>query len=127
MKQSQGEGGRSGLVGGWMSHLSVWKVSVRLFSGATNVLPQRRGARRAHGPARPSGQGPLGDVLLRQVVGHVAAQGPHRHRRHVTGTAVCRATEEKASVTSLHVTLLIGPLKGHLVCRFAAEHIDRHT
>lgn len=46
-----------------------------------------------------SGQGPFGDVLLRQVVGHVAAQGSHRHRCHVTGTAVCRAEEERAMTT----------------------------
>lgn len=76
-----------GLVRGWMSHLSVWKVSTSEGTSSSG--------------GEPSGQGPLGDVLLRQVVGHVAAQRTHRHRGHVTGAAVCRAMEEKAMTVSL--------------------------
>lgn len=36
-----------------------------------------------------SGERPLGDVLLQQVVVQVSAQRADGHRRHVTGAAVC--------------------------------------
>lgn len=35
-----------------------------------------------------SGERPLGDVLLRQVVVQVSSQSADGHRRHVTGAAV---------------------------------------
>lgn len=42
---------------------------------------------------RPSGERPLCDVLLCQVVVQVSSQSTDRHRRHVTGTAVWQMKE----------------------------------